>query len=72
MDGDDAVELFIELSKRYEIDLSTLDITKHFRPEPNLFSVLRFPSTKRAELAAKRPITIADLIQAVRSGKWSL
>jgi len=70
IDGDDAAEVFIELSKVCAINLDTLQLEKYFRPEPNLFSVLRLPSSRRAELEEKLPVTIADLIHALDRGRW--
>jgi acyl carrier protein len=47
IDGDDAAELLLELSRAFQIDMSTLEMAKHFRSEPNLFSVLRLPGSRK-------------------------
>jgi hypothetical protein len=70
IDGDDAADLLINLATAHRVDMSGLDFTKHFRPEPNLLSILRKSSTKKRELAQKVPVTIKDLVQAVYAGKW--
>jgi acyl carrier protein len=70
VDSDDAADLLLELSHMFQIDMTTLETGRHFRPEPNLFSVFRLPRTRREELAEKVPVTIADLIRAAETGKW--
>jgi hypothetical protein len=70
--GDDASELLLDLSSQFGVDLTALNFEKHFRPEPNLFSVLRLPSVKRREHAEKTPVSIRDLIVAANTGKWPL
>ena len=72
IDGDDASDLLLELSRVFRVDMTTLEMRKHFRSEPNLFSVFRFPKTTKEELKEKVPVTIADLIRAVDNGKWPL
>ncbi len=71
IDCDDAAELLGELAKDYELDLRNLDFGKHFRSEPHLLTVFKLPSTRTRELAQKIPVTIADLILAVRTGTWA-
>jgi hypothetical protein len=70
VDGDDAAELLSELANDHKIDLRNLDFGKHFRPEPHMLTVFRLPSTTKRELAEKIPVTIADLVLAVRTGSW--
>lgn len=72
IDGDDATELLLDLSREFGVDLNALKIEKHFRSEPNLFSVWRSPSVKRKEYSEKTPVTIHDLIVAANTGKWPL
>jgi acyl carrier protein len=72
IDGDDASELLLDLSGQFGVDLTALNFEKHFRPEPNLFSVLRSPLVKQKERADKIPVTIRDLIVAANTGKWPL
>jgi acyl carrier protein len=72
IDGDDAAELLLELSRAFQIDMSTLEMAKHFRSEPNLFSVLRLPGSRKKELAEKVPVSVADLIRAAETRKWPL
>jgi hypothetical protein len=70
IDGDDAAELFMHFARVHGVDMSGLELSRHFRPEPNLLSILRSPSAKRSELAEKVPITVGDLVRAIRTGKW--
>jgi hypothetical protein len=70
IDGDDAAELLMDVSRAHGLDLSGLEFDRHFRSEPSLFSIFRYPSAKQRELAEKAPITIADMIRAVRAGRW--
>jgi acyl carrier protein len=70
LDGDDAVELFLDVSRQFRVEFGGLRIENHFRPEPNIFTIFRTSSRRAQEIAGKAPITIADLIAAVKAGRW--
>ncbi len=70
IDGDDAVDAILEISKRCSIDVSGFDASKYFRSEPSLLSLLPFlPSQKRDRLEQKRPLTVGELVEAARQRK---
>ncbi|MNN75417.1 hypothetical protein D3C81_1917210 [compost metagenome] len=76
VDGDDADELLAAFGKRFNVDLSTLDVGKHFGSESTwpwaFFYWLRLwsrPGTPEQK-AGLSPISIADLVRAAESGKW--
>jgi len=69
LDGDDAVE-FIELfSKRFSVNMADFNFSKYFGPEAGwnpltfIFSIL----FKKEQLT---PITLADLNNSIKKGKW--
>lgn len=45
LDGDDAIDALLEISKQCGMDLTRFDSSLYFRSEPNLLSIFR---TKRA------------------------
>lgn len=68
IDGDDAVETILEISKQCSVDVSEFKTSNYFRSEPSLLSLLRFlGSNKRVE--DMPPLTVKDLVNAVRRGK---
>lgn len=77
IDGDDAHELLAAFGKRFNVDLSALDLTKHFGSEGTwpwalfYWVVLWSRSGTPEQKARLSPITIADLVRAVESGKWT-
>jgi acyl carrier protein len=77
VDGEDGSDLLVGFGEHFNVDLSALDVTKHFGPEglwpwAPLYWILLWlrPGTpeKKARLS---PITIADLVRAAESGKWN-
>jgi hypothetical protein len=72
VDGDDAAEILIALSRDLNVDMSALVIEKHFRPEPDCLNILRTPASRRTELTRNIPVRIRDLVLAVENGKWPL
>jgi hypothetical protein len=72
VDGDDAVEILIALSRDLNADMSALVVEKYFRPEPDITTVFRSRAKVRAELAEKIPVRIRDLVLAVDTGRWPL
>jgi acyl carrier protein len=70
LDGDDAAEVIAEISKTLKVDISAFDYSKYFRSEPSLLSLLWFlPSQRNEQVSKKRPITVAELINAAELGK---
>jgi hypothetical protein len=70
LDGDDAVDAILEISKGCSMDLSECDLSLYFRSEPSLFSFLWFlPSQKQNRIEKKRPLTVRELIEAARIGR---
>jgi hypothetical protein len=72
VDGDDAVELLLEVSNAFRIDMNNMQIEKYFRCEPTLLDVFRRPLAKRREFEGKAPVTVGDLIQMAKVGRWTL
>jgi len=70
IDGDDAVDVILEVSKRCSMDVSEFDSSQYFRPEPSLLSLLWFlPFQRRNQMSKKRPLTVGELIDAASQGK---
>jgi hypothetical protein len=78
--GDDAYDFFVAFAKRFDVDVSSLDLAVHFDDEGGTFGDLarmlvawiRNPSASPEARSGLIPITVADLIQAVRRGRWEL
>lgn len=72
--GDDADEFFMEFGKRFKVDVSVFPISEFFPEEKfaSLLDIFKYFWSPRSlsseEKAAFRPLTIADLIQAVKIG----
>lgn len=63
LDGDDAIDALLEISKQFDIEISSFDSSLYFRPEPNILSIFR------PQAVPKREMTVAQLIAAARSGR---
>ena len=84
VDGDDADEFFVAFAERFHVNLSALNLSRHFGGEGCLPWQLPFflfrvfgksvsPLISRKtpeERAGLDPITISDLVAAARIGKW--
>lgn len=57
--GDEAISLISKIAKMYEIDITGLDFSKYFHPEPNFFQ-----SYKEV-----KPFTINDILNGIRTKK---
>ena len=70
IDGDDAVEILTDFSKRFGVDLSSLPFQRHFGSE--LGAGIRWLVRKVLGGNAIRlvPITLQDLIDAANQGRW--
>jgi hypothetical protein len=70
LDGDDAIDALLEISKECSMDMSGFDSSLYFRPEPSLLSVLRFlPWQKQKWASPKLTLTVGQLIEAARRGR---
>lgn len=65
IDGDDAVEVILELSSRCGVDVSSFDCSRYFRSEPALGWLL----PTRESTRDKACLTVQDLVEGVRRGK---
>jgi hypothetical protein len=72
VDGADAHELLLRLSREFEIDLTCMQFRRHFGPEAafNPFALL-LPSWWRWR-RERLPVTIADLAEAARTRTWPI
>jgi acyl carrier protein len=70
LDGDDAVDALLEISKKCSIDVSGFDSSLYFRSEPTLLSLFRFLPSQKKRSIQKQTITVADLVDAARRGSW--
>lgn len=54
IDGDDAADLILEISKTGGVDITGFECSRYFRSEPSLLSLLWFlPSQKRDQVSSK-------------------
>ena len=60
LDGDDAVDALLEISKNSSLNLDGFDVDKYFNPEPNILSILR-PKKQKEELTVGQIISAAHL-----------
>jgi acyl carrier protein len=72
VDGDDATELLMKFCGAFDVDIGSLQMKRHFRSEPNLLSVFSTTAAKSRELAEKVPVTIRDLVEAAKTGRWPI
>ena len=69
LDGDDAVDTILEISRGCAMDMSECDLSLYFRREPSLLAFLWFlPSQKQDRTETKRILTVRELIEAARTG----
>ena len=77
VDGDDAHELLSDFAREFGVDLSELQMSRHFGPEgvppwaPIYWIVLVFRRGSPEERARLEPITIVDLAMAAATGRWT-
>jgi acyl carrier protein len=69
LDGDDAVEVILEISKSCSMDVSKFNSSLYFRSEPSLFSVLKLPWCQKESQEGLRSLTVGQLIEAARAGR---
>jgi acyl carrier protein len=63
LDGDDAIDALLEISKHYSLDIADFDASLYFRSEPNFLSIFQ---TKKVP---KNEITVGQLIAAAQQGR---
>lgn len=61
--GLDAEELIMELSKKYQVDVSNFRFTNYFYDEPGLLDIIGISGRK------KKPFTVGHLEKAVIAGR---
>lgn len=77
LDGDDSYEFFVDFKREFSVDLSALDLDRHFGPEGLppwfLFSwmILAVRKGTPEQRAGLEPITVAELVAAAATGRWS-
>lgn len=77
VDGDDGVELLVRFGEEFDVDLSSVDLSKHFGPEGGapwaIFAWIAYACRRgSAEQKARLvPITVGDLCRAAESGKFA-
>jgi acyl carrier protein len=71
VDGDDGIELLKAFAKKLDVDMTDLDVTKHFGPEAgfNLIYYLFTYFFHRDELKFV-PITVSDMVVSAEAKKW--
>lgn len=71
-DGDDAAEFMEKFSETFNVDLTSFNFTRHFGPEAafNPFYSLYLLLFNRKKLR-QDPITLRDLVAAVRNKRWA-
>ena len=83
VDGDDSDELMVAFTKRFGVDMTTYRGDRHFGPEgfapwtPFYWLVLLWRArTEKGSTPESRarlcPITIQDLIDSAKTGRWSV
>ena len=74
IDGDDAWEIFEQCELKFELDLTNFIFKKYFRNEPCLKGAVyfyrKFKYRDEHIAAKKEPITVKQLIDACKNGKW--
>lgn len=69
LDGDDAVDALLEISKKCSMDISGFEPSLYFRSEPSLLCLLRFLPSQRKRAVPKQPLTVGELKSAAREGR---
>lgn len=71
VEGDDAGELMTAFAERFGVDLDRFDFEAHFDVEAG-FDPVRYLFLKafRPKKLHKAPVTVSDLVRAVRARQW--
>lgn len=72
MDGDDARDLLLRLSEKFEINLENMQFDRHFGPEAGFNPLALLLPTWWQWLRQRLPVTIADLVEAARTRNWPI
>jgi acyl carrier protein len=79
VDGDDADELFAAFATEFGVDLSGLDLSRHFGPEAwppwallilPLWMLWMARPGEPHKKAGVIPITLGDLLRSAEAGRW--
>ena len=74
IDGDNAWEIFLRCHDKYGLDLNSFDFHLYLRNEPCLKCLVylyrKFKYRDEHVAAKKTPITVKQLIDACKKGKW--
>ena len=68
LDGDDAVDALLEISKVCSMKISDFDSSLYFHSEPTLLSLFWFMPLQKKRDMLKETITVGELVDAARSG----
>jgi acyl carrier protein len=69
LDGDDAVEAILEISKTCSMDVSNFNSSLYFGSEPSLLSLVKLPWRQKKNRESARSLTVGQLIEAARAGR---
>lgn len=75
IEGDDAYDFFVAFEERFQVNLENLSLGKYFGPEgcgPEwVFKLSMWLQGKKVTIIKdKTVLTVNDLVQAVKAGKW--
>lgn len=72
IDGDDAVELIDELSRRYQVPAEKVDLNKYIGPEGGglVNHILYAVSRKNKSSEERKELRISDLIKTAEDHRW--
>lgn len=71
LDGDDALEFMTTFAEKFNVNMDGFDFDKHFGPEAgfNPFLFMYYLLLDKEKLH-RIPITVGDLTEAAKNGKW--
>lgn len=61
--GDDAADLILAFSKKYEVDISNFNFNEYFYDEPSIMDVINFNNK------SVKPFTVGHLEKAILAGR---
>lgn len=64
--GDDADEVIYEFSKKFNVNIENINLSKYFEPEGSTFFINIFSKKKPLK---EKELTLGDLEKAIRIGK---
>jgi acyl carrier protein len=69
LDGDDAVEVILDISKACSMDISNFNTSLYFGSEPSLLSLIKLPWRQKENRQSTRSLTVGQLIEAAQAGR---